>query len=138
MTPENQKAAPKTEKKIAPKKNAKASGDINKSAEIRKVATGMKAKGEKPRPVVIIEMLKKQGVEVSSPQVSMVLKKMGFRPRKRRKTGLAKARAISATGSKTTSKKIKVEDLVKAQKVAEQMGGIEKAIAALQALKGFE
>jgi hypothetical protein len=27
---------------------------------------------------------------------------------------------------------------VKAQKVAEQMGGIEKAIAALQALKGFE
>jgi transposase len=134
MTPD----AVKTEaKKLAPKKPAaKSKGDINKSAEIRKVAAGMKAKGEKPRPVVIIEMLKKQGVEVSSPQVSMVLKKMGFRPRKRRKTGLAKARAISATGSKTT--KVKVEDLVKAQKVAEQMGGIEKAIAALQALKGFE
>jgi hypothetical protein len=138
MTPENQKPAPKTEKKIALKKNAKTPGEVNKSAEIRKLANSMKAKGEKPRPVVIIEMLKKQGVEVSSPQVSMVLKKMGFRPRKRRKTGLAKARAISATGSKTTSKKIKVEDLVKAQKVAEQMGGIDRALAALQALKGFE
>ncbi len=136
MTPD----AVKTEaKKPAPKKSAaKNKGDINKSAEIRKVAAGMKAKGEKPRPVVIIEMLKKQGVEVSSPQVSMVLKKMGFRPRKRRKTGAAKSRAISASGSKTTSKKVRVEDLVKAQKVAEQMGGIEKAIAALQALKGFE
>jgi transposase len=138
MTPEPNKPAPKVEKKDPPKKAAaKNKGDINKSAEIRKVAAGMKAKGEKPRPVVIIEMLKKQGVEVSSPQVSMVLKKMGFRPRKRRRSGV-QPRAISSTGSKAKTKKIKVEDLVKAQKVAAQMGGIEKAIAALQALKGFE
>lgn len=139
MTPEPTKPAAKIEKKVALKKPAK-KGDVNKSAEIRKVADQMKAKGEKPRPVVIIDMLKKQGIEVSSPQVSMVLKKMGFRPRKRRKSGVAQARAVSAsaTGSKATTKKIKVEDLVKAQKVAAQMGGIEKAIAALQALRGFE
>jgi hypothetical protein len=62
------------------KKTAK---DVNKSAEIRKAATSLKEKGEKPRPVVIIAALKKQGIEVSSPQVSMVLKRMGFRPRKR-------------------------------------------------------
>ena len=136
MTTENPKPATKIEKKVALKKPAK-KGDVNKSAEIRKVADQMKAKGEKPRPVVIIDMLKKQGVVVSSPQVSMVLKKMGFRPRKRRKSGV-QPRAISSTGSKATTKKIKVEDLVKAQKVAAQMGGIEKAIAALQALRGFE
>jgi len=66
------------------------------------------------------------------------MKKMGFRPRKRRKSGAGQPRAISTTGSKATTKKIKIEDLVKAQKVAAQMGGIEKAIAALQALRGFE
>jgi hypothetical protein len=49
--------------------------------EIRKIANGMKAKGEMPRPAVIIDMLKKQGIVVPSPQVSMVLKRMGFRPR---------------------------------------------------------
>ncbi len=137
MTPDAAKTEAK--KPAASKKPTKiAKKDINKSAEIRKLADSMKAKGEKPRPVVIIEMLKKQGVEVSSPQVSMVLKKMGFRPRKRRKNGAAKARAISASGPKTMSKKIKVDDLVKAQKVAAQMGGIEKAIAALQALRGFD
>jgi hypothetical protein len=137
VTPEPTKPAPKVEKKIAPKKPA-TKGDINKSAEIRKLADQMKAKGEKPRPVVIIDMLKKQGIVVSSPQVSMVLKKMGFRPRKRRKSGVAQARAISVTGAKSTTKKIKIEDLVKAQKVAAQMGGIDRALAALQALRGFE
>ena len=121
------------------KKPAKAAkkGEVNKSEEIRKVANGMKAKGEKPRPVVIIEILKKQGIEVSSPQVSMVLKRMGFRPRKRRKGGEVAAAKPSATKPGKT-KKIKVEDLVKAQKVAAQMGGVEKALAALQALRGFE
>ena len=55
--------------------------DINKSEEIRKIATAMKAEGKKPRPVLIIADLKKRGIVVSSPQVSMVLRKMGFRPR---------------------------------------------------------
>ena len=137
MTSEPTKPATKIEKKAAPKKPA-TKGDINKSAEIRKVANGMKAKGEKPRPVVIIEILKKQGVEVSSPQVSMVLKKMGFRPRKRRKSGVAQARAVSASATGSKSKRIKVEDLVKAKKVVASMGGLERALAAIQALKAFE
>ena len=121
------------------KKPAKAAkkGEVNKSEEIRKVANGMKAKGEKPRPKTIMEILKKDGVVVSSPQVSMVLKKMGFRPRKRRKSGdVAAAKPSAAKPGKTT--KIKVEDLVKAQKVAADMGGIDRALAALQALLGFE
>ena len=76
------------------KKDAKG---VNKSDEIRKLASAMKERGEKPRPVVIVTTLKKQGVAVSSPQVSMVLKGMGFRPRKRRKSGAVAA----AKGTKT-------------------------------------
>jgi hypothetical protein len=127
---------PDSPKPVSKKPAAAAKGEINKSAEIRKVASEMKAKGEKPRPVVIIDVLKKQGTEVSSPQVSMVLKKMGFRPRKRRKSGEGSVERAKATSAK--SKRVKVEDLVKAQKVVAQMGGMDRALAALQALKGFE
>jgi hypothetical protein len=129
MTPDASKPATKTETKKPAKK------DINKSAEIRKVASGMKAKGEKPRPVVIIETLKKQGITVSSPQVSMVLKKMGFRPRRRGKGGQTTA---GATPKARVATKLSVEDLVRAKRVASQMGGVDKALAALQALKDFE
>ena len=133
--PEAKKPASKAEvkKHTAKKPVAK---DVNKSAEIRRVATAMKARGEKPRPVVIIDTLEKQGITVSSPQVSMVLKGMGFRPRKRRKS-----REVAAAGSAAAPKntgRVKVEDLVKAKKVAAQMGGIDRALAALNALKGFE
>jgi hypothetical protein len=66
----------------------------------------------------------------------MVLKKMGFRPRKRRKGGkVASERVVQSATSKTI--KIKVDDLVKAQKVVAQMGGLDRALAALHALKGF-
>jgi hypothetical protein len=135
MTPD----APKTEaqKIVASKKPASTNGGVSKSDAIRKVANAMKAKGEKPRPKTIIEVLKKDGVVVSSPQVSMVLKKMGFRPRKRRKGKEVAAKSSSpSTNSKT--KKIKVEDLVRAKKVAAQLGGVEKALAAIKALKDFE
>ena len=121
-------------KKPAPKKPAKS--EVNKSAEIRKVAAGMKAKGEKPRPVVIIDVLKKQGIEVSSPQVSMVLKKMGFRPRKRRKSGEAAVKPQSSADRKST--KVTVDELVKAQKVVASMGGVERALAVIHALKNFD
>lgn len=135
MTPEATKSAPKSDSKKPVAKKATAKG-VNKSEEIRKVATSMKAKGEKPRPVVIIETLKKQGVTVSSPQVSMVLKGMGFRPRKRRKS-----REVAAERSAPAAKKtgrVKIEDLVKAKRVAASMGGIDRALAALQALREFE
>ena len=114
--------------------------EVNKSAEIRKVATSMKAKGEKPRPVSIIATLKKQGIEVSSPQVSMVLKRMGFRPQRRRKGGKS---ATTRAAAKKTSRvmvpaKISVDDLLAAKKVAEKFGSADNAIKVLEALKRFE
>ncbi len=107
----------------------------NKSEEIRKIARSMKEKGEKPRPVAIIAVLKKQGVVVSSPQVSMVLKAMGFRPRRRRKAGVARAIVKPAKARRAA---ISVEDLVIAKKVIGQFGGAERALAAIQAVQQFE
>jgi len=121
----------------------KAGKDVNKSEEIRKVATAMKAAGEKPRPVTIIAALGKQGIEVSSPQVSMVLKRMGFRPRRRRKNGkpagkLVATTAGSAKAVRTKATKISVEDLVAAQKAVSRLGGLDRALAAIEALRQFE
>jgi hypothetical protein len=131
-------------KKPATKKptGKKSPQDINKSAEIRKVAAAMKAKNQKPRPSLIMAELKKLGVVVSSPQVSMVLKKMGFRPlRKRKKAAAANSGAApSKAAANSTSKAaaVSLEDLLAAKKMAGSLGGTDKAIAALQALKRFE
>ncbi|MFM8633627.1 MAG: hypothetical protein ACKOEX_02265 [Planctomycetia bacterium] len=115
--------------------------DVNKSEEIRKIATSMKAEGKKPRPVVIIDALKKRGIVVSSPQISMVLKRMGFRPRKRRKavglTGESAGNIAILKGGPRVGK-ISVEDLLAAKKVAVSFGGADRAIAVLAALKRFE
>ena len=121
-------------KPTADKKSAKGP---NKSAEIRKLATAMKEKGEKPRPVIIVATLKKQGIEVSSPQVSMVLKRMGFRPRRRRKSG-AVAQAAPRNVAAARSGAISVEDLIAAKRVVGQLGGADRALAVIAALKRFE
>jgi len=125
------------EKPVDGKKQGK---DINKSQEIRNLATSLKTKGEKPRPVTIIAALKKQGIVVSSPQVSMVLKRMGFRPRKRRKaTNYVAAAAAANKGTKLkTRSKISVEDLVAAKKAVGRLGGLDRALAAIEALRQFE
>lgn len=109
---------------------------VNKSEEIRKVAAAMQAKNEKPRPIVIIDMLKKQGVVVSSPQVSMVLKRMGFKRRKRAKSGNVKAVKVGAA-KPGVGPRVTVEDLVTAKRVVGQFGSPEKAIRAIEALKQF-
>ncbi|MFM8292605.1 MAG: hypothetical protein ACKOC4_13030 [Planctomycetia bacterium] len=101
---------------------------VNKSEEIRKQAKAMQQKGEKPRPVVIIAALKKQGVTVSSPQVSMVLKRMGLRPARGRKgvVGAGRGGAIS------------LDDLLAARKLVSHFGGTARALAAIEALQKFE
>jgi hypothetical protein len=106
--------------------------DVNKSEEIRKLAKALESKGEKPRPVVIIAALKKQGVVVSSPQVSMVLKRMGFRPRPRKQAG------VGGSQVKGRGAAISVDDLLAAKKLVSHFGGTDRALAAIQALKQFE
>ena len=145
-TPEKSTEAP-AQKKIYPKpKKAKktmakkkvAKAGINKSEEIRKLATELKAKGEKVRPVTIQTMLRKRGIEVAAPQVSMVLKGMGFRPRKRRKSGEVAAAKGTKPRAAARSAQLSIDDLLAAKKIVEQFGGADRAIAAIAALKRFE
>ncbi len=99
----------------------------------------MKAKGDKPRPSVIVAELSTKGVKVAPAQVSMVLKKMGFRPlRRRKKAGGPAATASAAPKAGGRQQGVSVDDLIAAKKMAGSLGGTEKAIAALQALKRFE
>jgi hypothetical protein len=71
----------------------------------------------------------------------MVLKRMGFRPRKRRKNGSVPASAAVAAARKPSTGRtgtISIEDLITAKKVVSQLGGTDRALAAIAALKRFE
>lgn len=137
-TPASKPAAKKAAtKKAAPKAGAAA----NKSEEIRKLATMMQAREEQPRPSVIVAELAKRGIKVAPAQVSLVLKKMGFRPLRKRKgakRAAAKAGAPRAAAKATASATVSVDEILAAKKAAASLGGTEKAIAALQALKRIE
>jgi hypothetical protein len=111
--------------------------DVNNSEEIRKVAAAMRADGQKPRPILIIETLKKRGIAVSSPQVSMVLKRMGFRLQKRRSSEQVAAQD-AAKGRSGRRAAISIDDLVAAKKAVAGFGSADRAIAAIEALKRLD
>ena len=130
--PKTKKVKTPMAKKTAPKKSA-AKAEVNKSEEIRKLAKELQAKGEPVRPVTIVEILKKRGIKIAPPQASMVLKGMGFKRRKRRKSGVA----VGAAGpvvKKASKSSLSIEDLLKAKKMAEEFGGAEKLVNAISAL----
>ena len=103
----------------------------------------MKAKGTKPRPSIIAAELGDRGIKVAAAQVSVVLKKMDFRPlRKRRKkggegaaaAGTPKAAAKKAVGTGAVS----IEDLLAAKKAVASLGGSERALEAIKAVRRLE
>jgi transposase len=130
--PKTKKVKTSMAKKTAPKKSA-AKAEVNKSEEIRKLAKELQAKGEPVRPKTIVEILKKRGIKIAPPQASMVLKKAGFRPRKRRKSGAAAVAAVPVV-KKTSKSTLSIEDLLRAKKMAEEFGGAEKLVNAISAL----
>lgn len=135
--PSPKKEDKRVAKKPAAKKTVakKASGkNVNKSEEIRKVANELKAKGEKVRPKTIVEILEKRGIKIAPPQASMVLGKMGFKRRKRRKGGAA-AGATGSVVKKTSKSTLSVEDLINAKKAVAAFGGnAAKLVDAVSAL----
>ena len=76
-------------------------------------------------------MLKEQGIEVSSAQVSTTLKAMGMR-RTRRGRGAGVSAAAPRVVSRSDS--ISIADLIAAKKLVEQLGGIDQAKTAVSAL----
>ena len=105
---------------------------LNKSDEIRKLAKELLGRGEKPRPVTIVNTLKARGITVSSPQVSMVLKKVGVerRPRKVKTSAAPTPKASSVSGGESFT----VHQLLAAKKFVEMIGSARQAMAVLDAL----
>ena len=129
-------------KKAATKKAApKAGAEPSKSDLVRKLAKELKEGGQQPRPSVIVAELGKQGVKVAPAQVSIVLKKMGFRPLRKKKgakKGAPKAAGAVRAAKPAASSAVSLDELLAAKKAAASLGGTEKALAALQALKRIE
>jgi len=129
--PTNKKSPkPAAKKKVAGKKAKKAEPMSSKADLIRKVAGVLKAKGEVVRPKDIVEILKKEGVDVAPAQVSMTLKAAGYRPlRKRRKASKARSDVQAPSRGKKTDA-VTVDDLIAAKKVVQQLGGTDRALKA--------
>ena len=112
-------------KKAAAKKKTAKKKKVNKSAAIR----DFMAKKPSAGPTEVSRALTKKGIKVSPSMVSNVKataeKKKG---RRGRPPGKKRGRKPQATD------KISVAVLVSAKKLADQLGGIEKAKAALDAI----
>ena len=89
----------------------------------------------------IIAELEKRGITVSSPQVSIVLKKLGLRSSRGRKAGAGRKAAPTAKQpvvAASSNAAISIDDILAAKKAAAQLGGTDRALAALAALKRIE
>jgi arginine repressor len=101
-----------------------------KAERIRQIAKTMK----KPvRPRDIISELAKEGMTVSSAQVSAVLREAGYRRRRRRRRG-----AAEAIGGRTTPNGLNLEALIAAKALIEKVGSVEVAEEALRAMKKLQ
>ena len=116
-----------TKKKAAPKKKAPAE-KVNKSQAIRDYCEANPTVGPKETAAA----LTKQGIKVSPAMVSTVktqAKKKTQTPKRR-----GRPRKNAASSAKPASDKIALSSLLAAKKMSEQLGGVEKARAALAAL----
>lgn len=101
--------------------------ETSKADSIRHVAQGL----PKPiRPRDVVAALNEQGISVSPAQVSQVLKSMGLKRRRRGRRPAAMAgRAATPMGEMLT-----LENLLAAKKLVTQLGSIEAAKHAVDAL----
>jgi hypothetical protein len=118
---------------VASESPSKKPSTLNKSEEIRKLAKELQGRGEKPRPVTIVKTLEARGITVSSPQVSMVLKKEGVerRPRKVKTSAAPTPKANTFSGGESFT----VHQLLAAKKFVEMIGSPRQAMALLDALE---
>jgi hypothetical protein len=107
----------------------KAKGGPNKSLEIR----NYKAANPSATPKEVAEALSKGGVSVSAQFVSTVLsnarKKGGKVGRRGRKPGRKPGMTAAGGGGGAS-----IENLIKAKKFAESLGGVDQARAAINAI----
>lgn len=116
----------------------KKSGGPNKSAAIRDYVTANPG----AMPKEIVDAMKAQGVDVSTAFVSTIKSKTvggGRKKKSGRKVGRPKAAATPAAASKGRSSKaegnLSLDQLLKAKRLADELGGVAKARATLEALE---
>ncbi|HEV3343250.1 MAG TPA: hypothetical protein VG125_22955 [Pirellulales bacterium] len=102
---------------------AVSSAGASKAEQIRQVAKSM---GGRVRPRDVIAQLSQQGVAVSSAQVSTVLAGMGM---KRRRRGRRPAAVVESVASTLT-----LDSLLAAKRLVNQLGSVEAAKTAVDAL----
>jgi arginine repressor len=102
-------------------------GETSKAQRIRDVA---KTLGRKVRPRDVIAELAKEGITVSSAQVSMTLRSAGYR-RKRRGRKVASVKAAAASSSNG----LNLDALIAAKALITKLGSVEVAEEALRAMK---
>jgi arginine repressor len=101
-------------------------GQVNKAQRIRDVA---KTLGKKVRPRDVIAELAKEGITVSSAQVSTTLSAAGYRRKRRgKKTAVAASHPASGNG-------LNLDALIAAKALIAKVGGVQVAQEALAALK---
>jgi arginine repressor len=111
-------------KKVAAK--ASNAGEVSKAQRIRDVA---KTLGRKVRPRDVIAELAKEGVKVSSAQVSMTLRSAGYKRRRRGK------RAAAAVAHPASGNGLNLDALIAAKALIAKVGSVETAEEALRVLK---
>lgn len=106
-------------------------GDESKADSIRRAVGGM---GKRVRPRDVVAVLREEGIQVSFAQVGAVLKRMGMRRRSQgRATAAAGAkRAPAAAASAPVA--ISLDALIAAKKLADQLGSVQAAKQAMDAL----
>ena len=119
-------------KKAAAGRTAASNNGAERGQKAEAIRQTAKSLGKKVRPRDVIATLKEQGIEVSSAQVSTVLKTMGMKRKRRGR----KPRSVAAAAPRAASRSeaILIEDLLAAKKLVEQLGSVEAASQALSAL----
>ena len=108
------------------RKTRVAKGGDSKAEQIRQVAQSM---GGLVRPRDVIAKLAEQGVAVSSAQVSTVLRGMGMKRRRRGRRPAAAAAVVESMASTLT-----LDSLLAAKRLVTQLGSVEAAKTAVDAL----
>ncbi|HVX64377.1 MAG TPA: hypothetical protein VHC19_27385 [Pirellulales bacterium] len=112
---------------------ARSGGGAERGQKAEAIRSAARSIGGKVRPRDVIAMLKEQGIEVSSAQVSTTLKSMGMRRTRRGRKGKVGAVA-AAPRAASRSEAISIDDLIAAKKLVNQLGSVEAASQALSAL----
>jgi|688.fasta_scaffold151684_2 hypothetical protein len=124
--------------KTRPQKRAERSEQavpVNKTLEIRKVARQMVAVGKPPRPIEIVAQLKARGIDITSAHVSTALANTDFAFRRNR-PDWERPQVVFPDPTLALGQ-VSIDDVIKARKFVVDLGTIEKAMAALVALKQF-